>query len=134
MPGEMTDEDLVTVPKKATAYDQSGGSGHVEGGGMVIPNLLREGEPEPVDDWATIIFGSGVGDAPSEISPRLIRHEVPLKEHYHIRIKEVNFPSYSDIVHSHVFGCKFSQNIHLGVSGQDRVYRLAAGAKRMASI
>ena len=40
----------MTVPNKVTIHKQIGGMGTGEGGCLVIPDIIHEGEPEPVDD------------------------------------------------------------------------------------
>ena len=85
---------------------------------MVVPSIMCEGNPDPVEDGDTIRFGSSVGNVPSEMAPRLDRHEVQLKEHYHVGGREVNFLPDSDVVHNCVFSGKWSQQLHLGVDGQ----------------
>ena len=74
-------EYLVPVPKKVRIHERSGGLGHGEGGRMVVPDLTREGDPEPVNYWATINSRSGVYNSSTQADPRLDGLKVPLKEH-----------------------------------------------------
>ena len=50
MPGEVEDEDLVTVPKKVTIHYCNIGLGNGDEGLMVFPVILNEGNPDPVVD------------------------------------------------------------------------------------
>ena len=54
LPREVAYEDLVTVTHKVTIYEQRGGSGHGEGGRLVVPTLPSESDMDPVDHWLTV--------------------------------------------------------------------------------
>ena len=78
------DDNLMVIPKKACVHERSSGSGHGEGGRLVVSALTHEVSPELVDYWATINLGPGFGNGSSKTAICLNRREVPLKEHAHI--------------------------------------------------
>ena len=79
MPKEVAYEDLMAVKNKVIAYGWISGTGNGEGERLVIPNLLRESEPYPVDDWKTILFSYGIDDDPLETAALLDRRGVLLE-------------------------------------------------------
>ena len=52
------------------------GWGMAKGGWLVVPDLPCEVDLEPVYDWLTINFVSGVNNGPSDTAPRLGMCEV----------------------------------------------------------
>ena len=94
---------MVPVRNVFAFHEQSGKSAYVEGQWLVVPAILCEGNADPVDDYLTINFSSGVANGPSETAPHLGRHEVALEEHAHIGGQEINWLADVYGVHARVF-------------------------------
>ena len=109
----------MTVTQKVTIHERSGGLRYEWW--MVVHALPREGNPDPVDDWLTINSGYGVNYAPLDMDPHLDSREVALKEHDHVRIREVNFLLDANVKQSGILRSKCFKQIYLRVRGQHRI-------------
>ena len=66
LPWEVSDQDILVVPKEFPIHQGGGGYWHVQRVRLVVPALPCEGNLEPVDDVTTTYLGSGVNDGSSE--------------------------------------------------------------------
>ena len=77
-PGELAYEDMMAISYQVAFHKGSGGSGHGEGGRMVVPNLPCESDLDTVHDLSGINPGSSVNNGASQASPHLRSSEVVL--------------------------------------------------------
>ena len=106
------------VLQKVPVNEWCSGMGHGEGGRMVVPALMREGDPEPDDDGLIINFCYSVNNTPSDSAPRFGRCAIALEEHTHVEGQELYCHVDAHGVNYGIIGEEIPKKTHIWACGQ----------------